>query len=116
VAALDDVVHPAVPTRWDQLLSFPGNGALVLRCDARSDLAIAELGQAVQQALARQRLDAEPSSTPQMTLLYDRQRLVPAHPIDPLCWTATQIALILSHLGKHHHEWLGRWTLHQPSA
>lgn len=109
-AALAGVDEPAIPTCWDRLHSFPGNGALVLRCDATSDQAIAQLRHAVQQALARRGLAARPSSTPHMTLLYDRHPVAP-HPVEALRWTATEIALILSHLGRHHHEWLGRRPL-----
>lgn len=111
MAALATVDQPAMHTRWDHLLSFPGNGALVLRCDSSSDLAIARLRQATHQALAHRRIDAKPSSTPHMTLLYDRQHLVPVHPVEPLCWAASEISLILSHLGEHFHECLGRWPL-----
>lgn len=116
MAGLASVDLPALNTRWDHLLSFPGNGALVLRCDARSDLAIAGLRDATHRALAIQRIDARPSSTPHMTLLYDRAHLVPAHPIEPFCWAATEITLILSHLGQHLYQCLGRWPLRTTST
>jgi hypothetical protein len=50
-----------------------------------------------------------------MTLLYDKHHVV-VHPIEPVCWTATEIALILSHLGKHHYQWLGRRALITPNV
>ena len=28
-----------------------------------------------------------------------------------LCWTASEFVLVLSHLGKTQHDWLGRWSL-----
>jgi 2'-5' RNA ligase len=115
MSALATVDQPATRTCWDRLLSLPSNGALVLRCDASSDQVVARLRNAVQRALARQGLYAQPSSTPHMTLLYDRHHVAPQF-IGPVCWTATEIALILSHLGKHHHQWLGRWPLASTNA
>ncbi len=112
--ALASVDETAPSTCWDRLHSFPGNGALVLRCDTTSDGAVARLREAVQQALARQGLRAKPSSTPHMTLMYDKHP-VAMHPIEPICWTATEVALILSHLGKHRHQWLARRALNSPN-
>lgn len=115
IDALATVDQPATRTCWDRLHSFPSNGALVLCCDATSDRSLARLRNAVHQALARQGLKAKPSSAPHMTLLYDRHHMA-SHPMEPVCWTATEIALILSHLGRHHHEWLGRWPLTSTNA
>ncbi|MDP3325513.1 MAG: 2'-5' RNA ligase family protein [Hydrogenophaga sp.] len=51
------------------------------------------------------------SFNPHMTLLYDH-RLVAEQIIDaPLHWTATEFALIESHVGHSHYECLGTWPL-----
>jgi 2'-5' RNA ligase len=47
---------------------------------------------------------------PHMTLLYDRQ-LVPELAIEPVRWTATEFALIDSHVGDGYYECLGTWPL-----
>lgn len=109
-AALAQVPAVAVDTCWDRLHSFPASGALVLRCDAASERNIAALRDGVQQALHRHGLEARPSTTPHMTLLYNRHH-VPEHRVEPLRWTAIDFSLVLSHLGRHHHEHLGRWPL-----
>jgi 2'-5' RNA ligase len=43
-------------------------------------------------------------------MLYDR-KLVAEHPIQPIRWTATRFALILSHAGLGHHQWIKEWNL-----
>jgi RNA 2',3'-cyclic 3'-phosphodiesterase len=90
--------------------SNPEDNAFVLRCDARSIAAVARLRQALALALRRSGLHPKPSSTPHMTMLYDR-RVIPEHPIEPICWTATRFALILSHKGLEYHQQLGCWQL-----
>lgn len=115
LAAAAGVSCPALPLVFDQAGSFqnrgrPDNNAFVLRCDAASDDAVARMQQALLQPLRRLKLHPQPSSTPHMTLLYDSQ-VVPAHPIEPLRWVADRFALILSHQGLGHHQWLGQWPL-----
>lgn len=114
-AAAASVVCPALPLVFDRAGSFkhlsrPGNNAFVLRCDGPSDAGVAGLRQALGLALQRAGLNPKPSNTPHTTMLYDAQ-LVPEHAIAPICWTATRFALILSHRGLGHHEWLGQWPL-----
>jgi 2'-5' RNA ligase len=114
-AAAAGIACPPLPIVFDRAHSFsnrnhPDANAFVLRCDARSDAAVARLRQALALALRRSGLDPAPSSTPHMTMLYDQQ-VIPEHPVEPICWTATRFALILSHQGLGHHEWLGHWEL-----
>ncbi len=114
-AAADGIACPPLPIVFDRACSFrnladPDNNAFVLRCDARSDATVARLRQTLALALRRSGLHPKPSSTPHMTMLYDQQ-VIPEHPIEPICWTATRFALILSHRGLRHHEWLGHWQL-----
>lgn len=45
-----------------------------------------------------------------MTMLYDN-RVIEEHALEPIRWTATEFVLVLSHLGKTHHQWLARWPL-----
>jgi RNA 2',3'-cyclic 3'-phosphodiesterase len=94
----------------DQALSFQHNNAFVLRCDARSDAAIARLGQTLALALRRVGLRPVPSRTPHMTLLYDPRSIAAQH-IPPFLWTAHEFALVLSHTRQTHHQWIDRWPL-----
>ena len=47
---------------------------------------------------------------PHMTLLYDRKYVAP-QPIRPLRWTANEVVLIDSLVGRSQHIVLGRWPL-----
>jgi len=58
-----------------------------------------ELGQSVKRSV-----------TPHMTLLYD-PKLVPAQPIEPIGWRATELVLIHSVQGSSRHDVLARWPL-----
>jgi len=46
---------------------------------------------------------------PHVTLLYGVQPFTAA--IDPIGWHAQELVLIRSHVGRTHHETIGRWTL-----
>ena len=109
-AAAASVVCPPLPIVFDRALSFTDSDAFVLRCNASSDAAVARLRQSLALALRRVGLHPDPSRTPHMTMLYDRRHIA-EHPIQPICWTATHFALILSHVGIGHHQWIDRWTL-----
>lgn len=115
MAASASVDWPSIPVVFDHAGSFPNAGMsgkrpFVLQCDAGSAAAIRRLRQSLQQALRGVGLHPLPSSTPHMTLLYDRA-VAPLHPIEPIRWTATRFALILSHIKLGHHQWLGQWNL-----
>jgi len=101
---------PPLALVFDRALSFSHNDAFVLRCDKKSDAAVARLRHSLKTALQRAGLDPQPSGTPHMTLLYDTQH-VAEHPITPISWIATRFALIVSHVGLTHHQWLAEWRL-----
>ena len=46
-----------------------------------------------------------------MTLMYDDKHHSAEHPIEPIHWTATHFALILSHVGLGHHQRIAEWAL-----
>lgn len=101
--------------RFDRVGSFsnrgnPQNNAFVLRCDTSSETSIGLLRQQLAVALRRSGLRPKPTATPHMPLLYDR-KVAPEHAIEPIQMTATRFALILSHVGLGHHQWLGEWRL-----
>lgn len=110
IAASASVVCAPLPIVFDHVLSFVKSNAFVLRCDAASDEGIARLRQLLSLALRRVGLHPAPSDTPHMTLLYDT-RQVAEHEIAPVCWTAQRFALVLSHVGLGHHQWIAEWAL-----
>lgn len=112
-AAAARVAWPGLTLVFDHAGSFmnrkdPDDNAFVLRCDALSAKALAERRRVLGMELRRVGLKPQASSTPHMTLIYDRH-LVPAHPIEPLRWTAMRFSLILSHQRLGHHQRLGDW-------
>ena len=110
VAAANRVDCAPFEITFDRAMSFKESNAFVLRCDAKSDEAIARLRQPLAKSLRQFGHRPQPSSTPHMTMLYDPQ-LVAEHPIQPISWTATRFALILSHVGLGHHQWIKEWNL-----
>lgn len=110
IAAAASVSCPPLHLVFDRALSFAGSDAFALRCDAASDKAIEGLRQRLALALKRVGHRPEPSRTPHITLLYD-ERGVAEQAIEPIAWPATEFVLVLSHVGRTHHEWLARWPL-----
>ncbi len=114
-AAAASITCPPLNLVFDRVCSFnnmaaPSSNAFVLRSDGPSDAALGRLRQALAVALRRSGLHPTPSSTPHITMLYDRQ-VIHEHPVQPINWTATSFALVLSHQGLGHYEWLGQWPL-----
>lgn len=109
-AAAASVSCPPLPLVYDRALSFSHNNAFVLRCDRKSDVAVARLRNPLKTALQHAGLHPEPSGTPHMTLLYDARHIA-EHSITPISWVATRFALIVSHVGLTHHQWLAEWPL-----
>jgi 2'-5' RNA ligase len=113
VAAASSVACPELPIVFDRVGCLErGGNAFVWHCDAASRAAFARLEQALLNRLGRRPSNREPH----MTLLYSPPRAVTPLPIEPLRWTATRFALILSHRGLHHHQWIGEWALGERAA
>lgn len=110
ITAANRVVCPPLPIVFDHVQSFSGSNAFVLRCDPGSDAAVEGLRQRLALELKRLRLRHTASATPHMTMLYD-PRIVAEQPIEPIRWTATRFALILSHQGVTHYQWIRQWNL-----
>ena len=109
-AAARGVACAPLPVTFDRAMSFAGSKAFVLLGDAASGRGVAFLRQSLAAALRRVGLRPQASRVPHMTMLYDT-RLVPEHDIEPLRWTATRYALVLSHVGATHHQWVDQWPL-----
>jgi RNA 2',3'-cyclic 3'-phosphodiesterase len=108
LAAAASVACPELPITFDKVGCLErGGNAFVWHCDAASRTAFARLEHALLVRLGRRPSNREPH----MTLLYSPPRAVVPLPIEPLHWTATRFALILSHRGLGHHQWIGEWAL-----
>lgn len=110
IVASAGVVCSPFPIVFDHVSSFADNNAFAFRCNARSEAAIARLRQSLALGLRRAGLHPEPSRTPHMTMLYDAHHTT-RHPIEPVGWAATRFALVVSHVGLGHHQWIGQWAL-----
>jgi 2'-5' RNA ligase len=93
---------------FDRLKNF-GGGAIALSGDTGVEelLRFRELlGTALQNAGLR----PQRGFTPHVTLMYSKIAFA-EQVVDPSRWRATEFALVNSHVGKSHHEILGRWQL-----
>jgi RNA 2',3'-cyclic 3'-phosphodiesterase len=104
------VVCPPLPIVFDRALHIAGRNAFVLRCDRVGDASITRLQQMLALTLRRVGLAPKASRPPHRTMLRG-QAAAAEHPIEPVCWTATRFALLLSHVGLGHHQRIGEWTL-----
>lgn len=108
VAAAASVACPELPIVFDRVGSLQRSGkALVWHCDEATRTGFARLEGALMARLGRRPSNQEPH----MTLLYQPGQTFAQQAIDPLRWTATRFALILSHRGLGHHQWIGEWAL-----
>lgn len=82
-AAAARVSSPPLPIVFEQVFSFEQSNAFALRCDPGSANGVARLRQLLGRKLRRVGLHSQPSSTPHMTMLNDRQR-VAEHRIERL--------------------------------
>jgi len=107
--------YPQFSVSMDHALSFAnershGNHPFVLGCTAQGDQAIAMLRKSLAMACKGCGLRTDASTTPHMTMLYDRL-VIARQPIDAIHWPVTRFALIVSHVGLNHYQWLGQWRL-----
>lgn len=109
------LLHAQTPLQlcFDRVETFDAAHAVVLRCSADGDAAVARLRQMLAQRLRQRQLRPRPSSTPHMTLLYGlRSRAgLPVQAIPPLACRMRCITLVLSHIGATHHTWIRHWPL-----
>lgn len=112
-AASNALRHTPVEVVHDRAGSFsnPGdNNPFVLRCDDRSTDAIGLLRAKLQVCLRRSGLQPQASTTPHLTLLYDR-RTVDTSFVPAIRWQASRLRLVLSHRGLGHHQTIEEWRL-----
>lgn len=113
-SAAATITSPCFDVVFDRALSFGRAAAsthpLVLQGDDEGVAALTVFHRHLVTALAEHGLQVPLAFSPHMTLLYG-SRHVAQQPIDPLCWTATALTLVHSHVGATRHEHLGSWPL-----
>jgi 2'-5' RNA ligase len=105
---------PAFDLAFDRAASFAGRARsrpFVLQ-GAEGLQPLMSFRAALVAGMARRGLRAKTGFTPHVTLLYD-DSLVPVQAIEPIGWTARQLVLVHSRLGKSQHIHLGRWPLRE---
>lgn len=103
-----DLAESPIPLCLDRLSG--GRGSVALR-PARRIKPLTELtGTLARRMTAAGLLRSMWRCHPHVTLLYRKGQAF-TRTVDPICWTATDIALIHSIVGAHRHIELGRWPL-----
>lgn len=103
------VSMPAFRVSFDRIESFAG-GALVLR-GGEGVIGLELLYESLSAALCMKHTRR---FVPHVTLLRDKQRLLPSMPIEPIEWTVTEFVLAHSLLGRTTHRVLARFPLISP--
>jgi 2'-5' RNA ligase len=111
------VSEVAFEVAFDRLMSFSGNGAVVLvASDNMPEIRRfwESLGFAMEATplAPYAKAAADNALTPHMTLLYDHDVIVPKREILPIRWRVSDFVLVHSRLGQGRHVYLGRWSLH----
>ena len=112
-AAANGLRHAPVELTFDRVMSFRRQGdAPVVLCRKDECAPLAQLRASLREAVAcTQRFKPDSRGfKPHVTLLYDRQP-VPLREIAPIGWSATEVLLIRSLIGRGKHEVLGRYPL-----
>lgn len=110
IAASANTHCRAIRVTFDRALSFHRSNAFVLCCSPDTDEAIARLRQPLARELQRAGLRPRVSSTPHMTMHYGASSISEIR-VDPLSWTATRFALVVSHIGRSRHQWVAERRL-----
>ena len=109
---------PPFPLAFDRVESFDkrrgGGNAFVLR-GGRGLEAVTDFQRTLGEAMKKVGLKPEMRFTPHVTLLYD-DRVMPAQPVTPIEWCATEFVLVHSLLGRSAHLRLGAWPLLEGAA
>jgi 2'-5' RNA ligase len=114
LAAGSAIVMSAFDVSFDRALSFPNNtkGKPLVLAGGEGVAGLLALQRALIKALHKQwlKIPANPRYAPHMTLLYSK-KILEEQSIPPLRWRVREFALVYSHAGEGHHEFLGRWPL-----
>jgi RNA 2',3'-cyclic 3'-phosphodiesterase len=106
--------QPSLEITFDHIMSFsgkPGNLPFVLASPNGNDPLI-KLHHRLITELAKVNLArlGDFKFVPHVTMLYDRKS-IPVQPIAPISWKASEVVLVLSHLGETKYDLLRSWKL-----
>lgn len=111
-AACGGVACPVIPIAHDRVIGFQPSGACVLLCTEETARAIRHLRATIAAALKNVSVSSRASSTPHLTLFYDKHHPTAETTLDvPLTWQAVDFSLVVSHHGLGHHEIVRSWDL-----
>lgn len=112
IMAINAARPAGFPIRFDRAERFEDSNTLVLRCNRESDANIARLRQTLSQVLRLAGKAISQSTSPHLSTHYRAFDEIAAHAIEPWEWMrAPRLGLILSHVGRTHHQWLHAWSL-----
>jgi 2'-5' RNA ligase len=113
-AVAESMMAAPIIVEFDQLQTFQGrkNGRPIVLSAAGGLPQLSAFQRRLGSAMARggMRNGLKSSFNPHLTLMYC-ERVIEAHPIEPVRWTANEFFLIDSLVGRSLHIALGRWPL-----
>lgn len=108
------VSNPSIAVVHDRLSHFKPSGACVLSCSSQANDAIRHLVARTAAALKRFGVRSQKGGWAHLTIFYDRRHEIADLPLQPsLSWSASEISLVVSHVGSNHHEIWRSWALGQ---
>ncbi|MFZ4289405.1 2'-5' RNA ligase family protein [Variovorax sp. HJSM1_2] len=118
IRAAESVACSCIPIVWNRAAHYPHGDGFMLLADEATQQAVAYLQKALGLALQRTNVKgARSTGHAHMTLLYDSGAVPLESPlVAPITWTATRFALVISHKGLSHYQWIGEWPLQSASA
>jgi 2'-5' RNA ligase len=111
--AASQIASLPIELTLDRIESFSSRRAkrpLVLSGDITAPLDALEQTLGAALATAGIAVKRHPRFTPHVTLLYDEHRIA-RQPVEPIAWTARELVLVRSLLGRSQYEVLARWPL-----
>lgn len=110
-----EVKESVFSLRLDEFDTFHGGfdqACLVLRCDAMGSAHVQALKDGIGKALFHHGFGWDGGAlAPHVTLFYADDIALPCGPDEAVEWHVDEFVLIRSHVGKHRHDVIGRWSL-----
>lgn len=110
-AAADTIAFPSLAPRFDAVMTFsaPSGPCVMLGTHGLDE--VRRLRTELAMAMADRGFAPSRAFEPHMTLSYDPRHRLERTPVEPIAFTATEFALVKSHIGLSRHEVLRTWPL-----
>jgi RNA 2',3'-cyclic 3'-phosphodiesterase len=104
------VTSSPIELTFDKARSFFGRARPFVLGMREENLALTALHRSLGEALLKSGISklSKDAYTPHVTLLYDKKPIA-SQPISPVRWTAEELVLVRSAIGKSHYDRLGSW-------